>query len=170
MPTEIVVALIGATASCLAAWLISPSRRSASTYRRQLRLPVLALGLSMTAIAVSLFNLFVAQIPQLTVEKTTVTAHTANYYGNRRVPQLLAPNVPADAQRHVIDLACEEGYKPLAAWHEIVGSHPSLDKMYSVNAEVEGNGVIALHLRARENEQVYAYVEVFVVCSRLDSE
>lgn len=123
---------------------------------------VLAVGLALTALAISLFNFY----PQLLVEKITIAAHTKDDYGDRGLPHYLASNVPDPATKHELDLECEQGYNPIAAWHEVIASHPALDVMYTINAYVEGDRV-GVALRARKKQKGYVYIDVFVLCSRL---
>lgn len=76
------------------------------------------------------------------------------------------PSVPARAQSFILDdmMACDQGYVPIAAWHEVTGSHPSIDVMYAVDASVTSDGNIAIMLRGREGKRGYAYIDVLVLC------
>ena len=81
--------------------------------------------------------------------------------------QYPAPQVPADAQTHALGdiISCSEEYKPMKAWHEIIGSWPDSSIMYSVNANVTDDGEIEIALRTRQGySRGYAYVEVLVLC------
>lgn len=77
-----------------------------------------------------------------------------------------APRVPAVAQSHILDLRCAPGSEPVAAWHEVTSSHPSIDSMYTIDASVNTeNGTVLLAVRARRDEPSgYAYVDVFALC------
>lgn len=78
------------------------------------------------------------------------------------------PRVPEEAQNYTLpktDISCPERHQPITAWHEVVGSWPAPDVMYSVNADVTEKGDIQLALRARQRMAGYAYIEVYVLCT-----
>ena len=80
-----------------------------------------------------------------------------------------APQVPDEAATYLLDgiIGCSMGYVPVAAWHEITGSWPSIDVMYTVNASVTDDDRIEIDLRSRQGfERGYAYIDVIVQCSR----
>ena len=77
----------------------------------------------------------------------------------------LAPQVPSDAQVYSLGLLCAPGSEPLAAWHEVTGSHRSIDAMYTIDAQVNRDtGDIQVALRTREDRSGYAYADVFALC------
>lgn len=161
MNSDIIIALIGAGGSALTAWLTSRTKAPNTTKRSPM--PILALGLAVTALVIAVFNF---STPQFHMARTTITAHTRGTETGGESP-LLAPNVPTAAQVHELNLECEDGYNPIAAWHEVTGSHPALDVMYSIDASVANDSVM-IRLRAREGRRGYAYVDVLVLCSRVD--
>lgn len=169
MDTDIVVSLIGALASILIAWITTHQQQQSpnnSNYSKVSFVSVLALGLAITGLVVGLFSFSESRIAQLEIVKKTITAHTRGYYGDLRIEHYIAPKVEKPAKKHKLNISCSKGYKPLVAWHEITGSHPSTDTMYTVDPSVEDENV-AIYLRARENATGYAYIEVFMLCSRL---
>ena len=170
MIPDIVIALVGATATVVAAWLLSPARLARPPSRsRSFSMPILALGLAFTALLVSLFNFSEMQRPELTVQSLKIVSHTQGVRADEDLDHYLAPNVPASAQMHLLDPNCEQGSVPIAAWHEVTGSHPALDTMYTINATVE-NQDVSIALRARQGRSGYAYVDVYVLCNRLAQE
>lgn len=161
MNSDIIVAAIGALASVFVAWLANrkaPSTQGSAKLNNSFT-AVLAVGLAITAI-------FLSVIPPLQVVSTTIAAHTAGTKGQDGTPHYEAPRVPADEQRHVIDVRCPFGYEPVSAWHEVVGSHPSVDTMYTVNPVVEGTDLV-VYLRSRKDTVGgYLYAEIFLLCGR----
>ena len=168
--TQIIVAIIGLVGSLVAAWIArnTPRARGSNQSRSggRFNMAVLAVGLAVTALVVSLLSFSQARNPQFQVERIGIEAHTSDYRGDKTRPPYLAPNVPDPAKKHDLDLNCEQGYNPIAAWYTVTGSHPALDVMYTIDAFVEDDGV-GVSLRARERKRGYAYIDVFVLCSRL---
>ena len=108
--------------------------------------------------------------PLITVETFTLTAHTVGYAGGSGIPHFLAPAVPNPAEWHSLEhrISCPVGYNPVETWYNVTGSHPALDRMYSIYTELRGDEVyIGLRARRDSNPRVYAYVKVFLLCSRL---
>jgi len=78
-----------------------------------------------------------------------------------------APQVPAQAKTYNLDevISCGRTHVPVAAWTEIVGSWPSIDVMYSVNAAVT-EGRIEIAVRTRQGfSRGYAYIDILVLCA-----
>lgn len=175
-PTKIIVAIIGGIVSLGLAWTRSSIRReNGSEGHRGSPIPVLALGLALTSLVTSVFVFSDARNPELQVAKIEIVAHTPGYQFGREtrpmsLPRLVAPRVNDSAADYVLSdytrIQCDDGYVPIAAWHEIRGSHPALDVMYTVDANVVDEEA-TLSLRARASATGYAYVEVFLLCSRL---
>ena len=77
-----------------------------------------------------------------------------------------APQVPAESAIYTLGdlVSCPAGYVADDAWHEITGSWPSIDVMYTVNAGIV-NGVPNIELRTRQGfMRGYAYIDVIVQC------
>ena len=105
-------------------------------------------------------------IDVVTVE---IVAHTPGLYFDSWADlyRYSAPQVPAAAQMYSLDnrISCPDNYKADEAWHEIIGSWPSIDIMYSVNASVTNEGNIQIALRTRQGfPRGYAYIDVLVLC------
>ena len=136
-------------------------------------------GLASIVVAVSaIYGVVIVARPQGKTISAEITAQIpgtdyATWRANPPPPRRDAPQIPAAAQRHTLDdlLPCGVGYRPVKAWHEIVGSWPSIDVMYTVNANVI-DGEVVIDLRSRDKTfstqrpyaHGYAYVEVFVRC------
>ena len=116
-------------------------------------------------------------LPSFEFQSVEIAAYTgqpfAVWYDNPDwdIHPLSAPQVPAQAKEYVIGpaemniVSCSKGYKPVAAWHETVGSWPDPGVIYSINADVNEDGNIVVWLRTRQRyARGYAYVEVLVQC------
>ena len=77
---------------------------------------------------------------------------------------LTAPRVPAASQTYILVLQCSNEFVPATAWYTVVGSHPSIDVMYTINAGIDESNNVTLELRSREGASGYAYVDVFALC------
>jgi len=164
--SEILVAIVGAISSVLVAWITSrKAEKSKSISSSTPFLSMLALGLAVTAIAIGVFSFSESQKIQFKTVKTKVTAHTNGSRGESGTTHLIAPNVPSNPEVHELNLSCPIGYTPIEAWHEVTGSYPSADAMYTINASVNGEKAF-IALRAREGAVGYSYVEVIVLCFR----
>ncbi|MCV6575111.1 MAG: hypothetical protein OIF58_05185 [Cohaesibacter sp.] len=163
--SDVIVALIGAVSSILIARLSSNTKDGGRVQNPKFWI-ITSIGLALTALLVSLVSFNETNKPQFEIIKTTITAHTKGTRGDEKVPHFIAPPVPEPAQEHPLSIQCNSGYDAIAAWHEIIGSHPSSDAMYTVNPNVK-NGKASIHLRARTGVAGYAYVEILVLCSRL---
>jgi hypothetical protein len=166
--------LVGTIGSVVIAWITTRDRTPHGAETQKIMgaktsfWAVLALGLALTGLVVGVFSFTETTNAQVQVVQKTYTAHTEGYRHDNANPPLLAPRVPAPDQRHVLTIPCPEGYHPITAWHEVKGSYPSIDAMYTVDANVENKEVV-LYLRAREGVDGYAYLDVIVLCSRVGS-
>jgi len=168
METEILIALIGSFTSICVAWIGSRSNSSNSIVTKKPSfLIILAVGLAITGIAISLASLFESQTPQLAISKTTIAAYTPGSDPMQPDQRFEVPRVHDPALTTELDLRCPSKYYPLVAWHEVIGSHPA-ETMYTINPNVV-DGKVFITLRGRENARGYAYVEVFLLCTRLHS-
>ena len=100
-----------------------------------------------------------------------IVAHVpgTDFSGWDELDKRLAPQVPDGALVHDLTdvIGCDDGFEPVRAWHEIVGSWPDASVMYSVNANVTEDGRIEIALRTRQGySRGYSYVEVLVLCVR----
>ena len=82
--------------------------------------------------------------------------------------QIEAPWEPA-TDVHSLDsiIRCQEGYEPFAVWHEVSGTYPSSDVLYTLNPRINEDGGIEIAVRARRSWQGrvgYAYLDVFALC------
>ena len=104
--------------------------------------------------------------PQIEIVKTSIVVHTddQNTASWTEKPTYVASEVGSPAQQYILDIDCPPGYEPAAAWHETTASHPSIDKMYTVDLNVTGSDAVSLTLRARQGASGYAYVDVLVLC------
>ena len=171
MSTEVWIEIIGAISSITVAMI---ARRSAIARRSRWSGPVvvpvavLALGLAVTSLIVSLVSFFESKSPQLELRQTTIAVRTPDQPVLNNIPNYIASHVPDDPKKYELDLEalnCREGYKTIFAGGGITASHPSSDVMYTVNPFAR-NGQTHLELRARKDKRGYAYVGVFVICSR----
>jgi len=166
MTGETIAAIVGAVGSIIAAWITSRNKdesNGAGSVRIIYFLIVLALGLSITAIFIGAFTFNVANTPQFKVEQVTIAAE-AGKVSSREFAHFEPPRVPDPIQSYAVPIACPDGYYPLSAWHELVGSHPTSDVMYTVNATVIDQTVY-MYLRARQNADGYSYIQVIVLCT-----
>lgn len=159
---EILEAVIGAAGSIVAALVLSS--------RTQLRFfDVFTLGLAATALYIAVSSWSESGVPPFRVVTERITAHTmdvAHTNSSYEYPKYAAPSVPAPARSHELPaVRCECGYTPIAAWHEVIGSHPTVDTMYSIGAGVADEKV-TVSLRARQGKQGYSYIRIMVLCSR----
>lgn len=113
--------------------------------------------------------------PPTIVSGVAFAAHTSdayfNVWGEQGVPAYAMPRVPEMARRIELPdevIACPDKFKPVAAWHEIVGTWPEPDVVYTVNAGISEDDEIEVFLRAREGRRGYAYVEVLVLCTPVE--
>ena len=109
------------------------------------------------------------QNQSVVVLDTTVVAHTPDPgYGSTwpNETTLIVPRVPDPARFYeVTSLTCPPDFLPITVWRQIAGSHPSLDTFYSVDGRLS-EGKVFLGLRAREGGRGYAYIRVYLLCSR----
>lgn len=171
MDIDELIAIIGSISSMAAAWITAwkgPSKKSVAAGAKTPFLAVLALGLAITALLIGVFSFTETSNAQFKIVQKSFAAHTENYQTNKKLQELLAPRVPGQAQRHILGIACPAGHDPVTAWHEVKGSHPVLDAMYTIDANVENKEVV-LYLRAREDAVGYAYLDIIVLCSRVGS-
>ena len=161
---------------------VSPAPSAPHTTRRYLfqyvpGIPV-AIGIAVIVIAI-LIQGDTAIKRDIDVVSVTIVAHSPGVDPNtwEEIPVYLAPRVSQGAAKtYILDdiISCKEGYLPVAAWHEIVGSWPSHDVMYAVNASVTAEGEIAIAVRSRNptkegdrnywGETGYSYIDVLVLC------
>ena len=160
---QIIGALIGAIATIVAALI---AQYVSSESGRRMFWLVVAIGLAATSLALSVFSWSESRTPQFTVVSTEIQAHTAGQFSEGWRSPLLMPHVPAPATQYELDLRCDCGYVPIAAWHEVRASHPALDVTYTISADVVSQRPV-ISLRARRGKAGYAYVEVIVLCSRV---
>lgn len=167
MNPTVLVALIGAAASIIVALITTRRPKTDSPPPKVGRTSfaaILAVGLSLTGIAIGVTSL---KSPQLRVISNTYAACTAGQSADPTIPAFLARNVPQPPKKYPLPMECPSGYKPIAAWHEITGGHPSAETMYGVEASVEDDHIF-LSLRARKDYSGYSYVRVMALCSRVD--
>lgn len=172
---DIIVALIGILGSTLIAW-IGRSRAAERLGSIPLSFRLLALGVSFTALVLAVFNFSQAQTPQLTIKNLTVLAYTEGNDPRRQdanenefaeddvVLTPKAPDKPDD--RPLTQLRCDEGYSPIAAWHEVIHTHPGLDTMQVIDAIAHPEDGVSLRLQARAGKNGHARIEVMLLCSR----
>lgn len=171
MINDLLIAIIGSITSVAVAWITTrkgPPKEPVAAVGKTSFLAVLALGLAITALAIGVFSYTETTNAQFEIVQKSFAAHTEGYETDKTLPELPAPRVPDQAQRHVLGIACPGGYHPVAAWHEVKGSHPVLDAMYTIDASVENKEVV-LYLRAREGVDGYVYLDIIVLCSRFGS-
>lgn len=99
------------------------------------------------------------------------TPDTPYYSAWRTMPGLLrlsAPWEPATDVRSLNSIIrCRDGYEPLAVWHEVAGTYPSSDALYTLNPTINDDGGIEMAVRSRKSwrgRQAYAYIDVFLLC------
>ena len=103
------------------------------------------------------------------MDQRTIVVHTEDA-GYETVewgyPPYVAPDVPDVARTHDIDLGCPDKFVPLLSWPRVIGSHPSIDALYSMDTAVHDKGV-SISVRAREGRRGYAYVRVVLLCRQI---
>lgn len=144
--------------------------------------PAVSAVSSLIIAGVAIYGAITVLRPQSHFMKVNVVAHSPGF--DERVARsnnawenmhlFEAPWEPETETYSIRDLlTCPRKYKPAVAWHEITGSWPTVDIMYTVNVEVEeDNEDIKLSLRTRNRYRErdpskgggYAYVDVIVRC------
>ena len=174
-------ALIGAAATITAAWINSRTPKKEvdkPSKKKNSNMSVLALGFALTSLFIGVFSFTETLNQQVIVKKKMIEINTVTTDGVQTKGEgiheiYLAANSPSNGTIKEVKNACPTNRTPIAAWTEVITTksdnnlYAGRDALYAINAEVEGDKVF-MHLRGQKNAEAYAYVQVLVLCSRLE--